>query len=386
METYLFVIIFSLLLSAFFSGSEIAFISANKLQIELEVKRKTLSTRALDRFIAQPSHFINNEGTILVLQTIVSTVIVLMTAEFLPKSLFLINPNWMLKAIAIPMRLFYFIIYPIVLLIVGLSKFIISNVLGMEYEENKAVFKLTDLNNFIKYYQKDSSSSALEVDTKILDNALEFKSLQVRECMIPRTDILAIDQTDSIDDLRKAFIESGYSKVLVYKESIDNVVGYCHSQAMFKKPEKIADIVTDILFVPETMLANELLFKFIDERRSLALVVDEFGGTSGLVTMEDVMEEIFGEIRDEHDDEDLIEQKVSINTYLLSARHEIDYLNEKYGWSLPVGEYETLGGLVLSITEDLPSKNQKVRVENYEIKVESVHNNRIETVAFTIRK
>ncbi len=413
---YLTVIIISLFFSAFFSGSEIAFISANKLQIELQGKGKTIG-RILTRFLEQPSHFIsttlignttslvvygifmarilgpwivtilpqaiNNEGWVLVVQTIISTLLVLVTAEFIPKSLFMINPNWMLRAIAVPMRIFYFIIYPVVLLIVGLSKFIIVKFLGMNYEENKPVFQLTDLNNFIKYFQKDSKNTELEVDTKILDNALEFKSLKVRECLIPRTEIIAVDIKGSIKELNQAFVDSGHSKILIYKESIDNIIGYCHSQSLFKKPAKIDDILTDILFVPETMLANELLFQFIEERRSVALVVDEFGGTSGMITMEDVIEEIFGEIHDEHDEEDLVEQKIGGNSYLLSARHEIDYLNEKYNWKLPEGEYETLGGLILSVTEDLPVKNQKVIIEGYEIQVETVNNNRIEAVTLS---
>ncbi len=418
METqYLAVILISLFFSAFFSGSEIAFISANKLQIELQGNRKVIG-RILTRFLEQPSHFIgttlignttslvvygifmarilepwivsilpqaiNNEAWVLVVQTGISTLLVLVTAEFIPKSLFMINPNWMLQAIALPMRLFYFIIYPIVLLIVSLSKFIIVNLLGMNYEENKPVFQLTDLNNFIKYFQKDRANTALEVDTKILDNALEFKSLKVRECLIPRTEIVAVDITGSIEELNQVFVDSGHSKILIFKETIDNIVGYCHSQSLFKKPDVIGDILTDILFVPETMLANELLFKFIEERRSVAVVVDEFGGTSGMITMEDVIEEIFGEIHDEHDEEDLVEQKIGGNSFLLSARHEIDYLNEKYNWELPDGEYETLGGLVLSVTEDLPVKNQKVFIEGFEITVETVQNSRIETVALTI--
>jgi len=417
-QQYLLIIVISLLFSAFFSGSEIAFIAANKLQIELQGEGKTITGKVLTRFLDKQSHFIsttlignttslviygifmarflepwitsllpsvmNNVGWILVVQTIISTLIVLITAEFLPKSLFMINPNWMLRAIAIPMRLFYIIIYPVVLLIVGFSKFIITKMLRMKYEENKPVFRLTDLNNFIKFFQKGRSNTELEVDTKILDNALEFKSLKVRECLIPRTDIISVKISDSIVDLTKAFVNSGHSKILIYKETIDEVVGYCHLHELFKKPEKIEDILTEILFVPETMLANELLFKFIDERRSLALVVDEFGGTEGLITMEDVIEEIFGEIQDEHDEEDLVEQQLSKNSYLLSARHEIDYLNEKYNWSLPEGEYETMGGLVLSITEDLPEKNQVVTIEEYEIQVETVQNNRIETVKLTV--
>ncbi len=418
MEQYLIIIAVSLLFSAFFSGSEIAFISANKLQIELQVKKSAFTGKILARFSEQPSHFIgttligntvslvvygifmarmlnpwiasilpeaiSNEGWILLIQTIISTILVLVTAEFLPKSLFMINPNVMLRVIALPIRIIYFLMYPVVMLVVNLSKFIITRILRLKYEENKPAFKLTDLNNFIKYYQKESSGSSVEVDTKILDNALEFKSVRVRECMMPRTEIVAVDQSDSIEELKKSFIDSGYSKILVYEDTIDDIIGYCHSSELFRKPENIKDIITPITIVPETMLANELLFQFIDKHTSVALVVDEFGGTSGMVTMEDVIEEIFGEIQDEHDDETLVEQKLNSNTYNLSARHEVDYLNEKYNWELPEGEYETLGGLVLSITEDLPVKNQIIVIPGFEIQIESVHNIRIETVKLTV--
>ncbi len=420
MDQYLVIIALSLLFSAFFSGSEIAFISANKLKIELQVKKSTLTGKILSKFTEQPSHFIGttligntvslvvygifmarllepwivsilpgavtSEGLILVIQTIISTMLVLVTAEFLPKSLFMINPNLMLRVIAFPIRIFYFLIYPVVMLIVVLSRFIITRILGIKYEENKPVFRLTDLNNFIKLYQKESSGTSIEVNTKILDNVLEFKSVKVRECMMPRTELIAVDRSDSIGELSSAFVNSGHSKILVYKETIDDIIGYCHSSELFKKPESITDIITPITIVPETMLANELLFQFIDEHRSIALVVDEFGGTSGIITMEDVIEEIFGEIQDEHDDETLVEQKLNSNKYLLSARQEVDYLNEKYQWDLPEGEYETLGGLVLSITEDLPVKNQSIIIPGFELQIESVHNIRIELIKLTILK
>jgi len=413
-QGYLIIIFISLFFSALFSGSEIAFIASNKLQIELQGKKGKLSGRILTGFVEQPSRFISttllgntislvvygifmarllepwisgvlpsaisSEGWIMVIQTLIATIIVLIMAEFIPKSLFMINTSMMLRIVAIPMKLIYFLLYPFVMSIVILSRFIIINFFGLNYEESKPAYGLTDLNNFIKSLQKENPHPRVEVDTKILDNALEFKTIKVRECMLPRTEIVAVEIEDNIEMLRKAFVESGHSKILVYRDSIDEIIGYCHNQRLFKGPRNIEDILTSLIIVPETMLASELLIQFISEHKSMALVVDEFGGTSGIVTMEDIIEEIFGEIQDEHDEESLIEQKISNNDFRLSARHEIDYLNEKYNWNLPEGDYETLGGLILSITEDIPLTGQLVSIPGFEIIIESVENIRIETV------
>jgi CBS domain containing-hemolysin-like protein len=326
---------------------------------------------------------IQNEGSVLIVQTIISTLIVLITAEFLPKSIFMINPNRMINLVAVPIRFIYLLLSPLIVVIVALSRFIITRILGLEYDEDKPAYRYPDLNNLIKSLQHENPNPVVEVDTKILDNVLDFKSVRVRECMIPRTEIIAVDIQDDISELRNAFVNSGHSKILVYRDSIDDVIGYCHSLELFKKPVNIEDILTPIEIIPETMLANELMVRFINEHKSLSLVVDEFGGTSGVVTMEDIIEEIFGEIQDEHDDETLIEQKIDKNHYLLSARHEIDYLNEKYGWNLPTGEYETLGGLILSVTEDLPEKNQLITIGDIEIQIESVQDIRIDTIRLT---
>ncbi|MEO1051493.1 MAG: hemolysin family protein, partial [Bacteroidota bacterium] len=385
-------ILLTLLFSAFFSGIEIAYVSADKLQIELKGQTGSYSSRLLSKLVRKPpSYFIGATLTgntialvlygifmanllepkisdlwfgifgndapdiaVMIIQTIVSTLIVLVTAEFLPKSLFLINPNSLLTILAIPAWIAYWVLLVPVFLVVNLSKLIIVKILRLEYSESKPVFGLTDLNNYIQRLSEAAAEdNKVEVDAKIFTNALEFKTVRVRECMIPRTEITSIDVEGGIEELKKSFVDSGHSKILVYKDSIDDVIGYTHSSELFKKPKSITHILTPIIIVPETMLANELMIQFITEHKSLALVVDEFGGTSGIVTMEDIIEEIFGEIQDEHDEEDLPEQKVDEHTYILSARHEIDYLNDKYGWQLPEGEYETLGGLILSITEDL---------------------------------
>lgn len=416
---YLIYVIITLVFSAFFSGMEIAFISSNKLQIELQNKQGDLTGRLLSGFIQRPGQFIgttlmgntislvlygtfmaflmedplkmnlppslNNEGFILFSQTIVSTMVVLITAEFLPKSLFLLNPNSMLSFFAIPFWIVYALIYPIVWATVWLSRFFITKVLRLEYSEDKPVFTVTDLNSFIQnHLTKAKEEGHVDIDTKIFDNAVEFKTVRVRECMVPRTDIVCVEVDDPIEDLKAVFEESGHSKIIVYRESIDDVIGYCHQLELFKKPKTIEEILTPIIIAPESALANELLIQFIQERKSLALVVDEFGGTSGIVSMEDIIEEIFGEIEDEYDNDDLMEQKISEQEFVLSARHEIDYLNDKYEWGLPIGDFETLSGLILSLTENLPKKGESVTFGPYTFTIMTNQDHRIETVRLKI--
>lgn len=411
----------SLLLSAFFSGIEIAFISADKLHIELRSKQGHLSDKILSRFLKKPSWFItttlignnvaiviygifmalllepfiannlppilNNVLFVLILQTIIATIIVLVTAEFIPKSLSLISPNRMLSFLSIPIFTIYIIFYPAAWLIVNLSKLFIEKFLRLEYSEDKPIFGLIDLNQYINSMIDDQEDERKqEVDAKIFTNALEFKTVKVRDCLVPRTELITISIDDSIEELRSTFVESGYSKVLVYKESIDNIVGYCNSIELFKKPENLSDILIPIIIVPETMLANKLMIQLISDRKNIALVVDEYGGTSGIVTIEDIIEEILGEIQDEHDEEDLLEQKVDESNYLFSARHEIDYLNDKYNFHLPEGDYETLGGLILAVAEDFPKKNEKIRLNEFIFTIETIEDIRIDNIKLTINK
>lgn len=412
------IVLVSLLFSAMFSGVEIAFVSSDKLYIELLGQQGTLAGKILSRFSKKPAHFIattlvgntvalviygifmaailepilhnalpeafKSSGFILLAQTLGATLVVLITAEFTPKSLFLLNPHRMLKIFALPMQLIYWLMQPVVFVVVTLSKIMIVKVLRLEYSEDKPVFGLTDLNNYLHRLQENPAEDQVEVDTKIFNNALEFKTVKVRECMIPRTEIVAVDFEDGLEELKKAFIDSGHSKILIYKETIDDIIGYCSSQELFKKPKSIADILTPIIIVPETLLANELMIQFINERKSLALVMDEFGGTSGIVSIEDIIEEIFGEIQDEHDDEDLVEQKLSDNTYLLSARHEVDYLNEKYLWNIPEGDYDTLGGYILSVHEDIPNLNQIIEIPPFTFTITSIQETRIDVVRMSI--
>ncbi|MFQ3213813.1 MAG: putative hemolysin [Marivirga sp.] len=416
---YIVYTVISLLFSAFFSGIEIAFISSNKLHIELQSQQGIISGKILSRFLKKPSAFIgttlvgntislvvygiymaklvepmliNNlpiylqtDVFILFSQTTVATILVLLVAEFTPKSVFLLNPNGLLSFFAIPLWLIYYLTYPLVVGIVSLSKLFIKYVLRLDYSEDKPVFGLTDLDHFIKNTtQVDHQENKVELDKRIFNNALEFKTIKVRECMIPRTEVVAVEIEDSLEELRAAFTDSGHSKVLIYKETIDDVIGYCHSLALFKKPSDIEEILTPIIIVPETMAVNELMIQFIQEHKSLALVVDEFGGTAGIVSLEDIIEEIFGEIQDEHDDEDLVEEKINDSTYSFSARLEIDYLNEKYLLDLPEGDYDTLGGFILSITENFPTLNDVVERHQFTFIIESMEENRIDLVKLII--
>lgn len=421
METYYIVIIvIALLFSAIFSGIEIAFISADKLHIELKSKQGAGAARILSGFINDSSRFIattlvgntislviygiymakllepviasnlpdmiSKDLAVPIIQTIIATFIVLVTAEFTPKSLFLLNPNRMLKFFAPLLRLINWLLYPLVWVMINASKLIIEKILGLEYSDDKPVFGLIDLNNYVKNVLNSATKEdEVDVNAKIFTNALEFKTVRVRECMIPRTEIAAVELNDSIADLKEAFVESGHSKILVYKDSIDDIVGYCHSLKLFTRPGTVENILTPISIVPETMLANELMIQLITEHKSLALVVDEFGGTSGIVSIEDIIEEIFGEIKDEHDDEDLVEQQLDEDTYLLSARHEIDYLNETYQWHIPEGDYDTLGGYILSEIENIPEINEIIDLPRFTIKIVSKEDTHIETVKMLIK-
>jgi putative hemolysin len=413
---YLLILLLSLLFSAFFSAMEMAFVSANKLQIDLEEKQGLLNGKILQYLLKSPSRLIGTtltgntvslvlfglfssyvfrvffeqnfpvlaayQALVILLQIVLAALLVLLVAEFLPRSLALINPNRLLSLMAMPMLLIYYALYPVTALLVGLSRFIALRMFRMEFSDQNPVFALTDVNQYLKnrfYFPEKEESS--EVDTRIFHNALEFKNVRLRECMVPRTEIEAVDVDEGLEALRQAFIQTGHARILIFKETIDDIVGYCHQMAMFKNPQDISSILHPIAVVPESMLARELFIKFIADRRSIALVVDEFGGTSGIVTIEDLMEEIFGEIKDEYDEETLLEEEMEpAGTYRLSARHEIDYLNEKYGLNLPTGEYETLGGFILSVHEDIPREQDVIQVPPYTITILEMDDNRINAV------
>ncbi len=409
-------IIISLVFSAFFSGIEIAFISSDPIHLQIQSAKKDLTARVLQYFSRKPTTFLTTtlvgntialvvygtfmtkflhpllakhlvtEGSInIILETVISTLIVLFTAEFLPKSLFLLNPNKVLSVLCIPMRIIIYLLYPLVFVIVVISRWFIINFFKSEYSEERPVYGLTDLNNFIQKIseRQDVSEEHHELNSEIFSNALEFKKVKVRDCMVPRTDIISLDMESDISELRKAFTESGHTKVIIYKDSIDDIKGYCHASELFKKPKHIKDIITEIPIAPETKLANELLIELTKKHKSLALVVDEFGGTSGLVSIEDIIEEIFGEIQDEHDDEDLIEHQIDDYNFILSGRHEIEELNHKFSFNLPEGDYDTLGGLIFSSLGEIPKIGDSVNLNSITLVIRNMDGIKVDKVLLT---
>jgi len=410
---FLFVAMF---FSALFSGMEIAFVSANKLKIELDKKQGHASAKILSSFLKNPSKFISamllgnnfalviysilmtrllapfiedhissNELVTLLIQTIVSTVLVLFFAEFLPKAILRINPNSTLSVAAVPLKIIYWLLYPLTYFTIGLSN-IILRIFKVDTSESDLAFSKIDLEDFVIDIQ-DRHEEGKEVDSEIqiFKNALDFSEVKARECMVPRMQIVAMNIDDSIETLSNKFIETGLSKILIYRDTIDNIIGYVHSKELFKKPEQIKTILLPVVIIPEPMSANEILQQFIDKRRSLAVVVDEFGGTSGIVTIEDIMEEIFGEIEDEHDKEDLIEEVINKNEFLFSARTEIDYINDKYKLNLPESEeYETLAGLAIDIHESIPEKKEEIHFDDFQFVINKVTNNKIELITLKV--
>jgi putative hemolysin len=409
MSIYL-IIILSLATSAFFSGMEIAFISANKLKMELDLKSNSPLVKYLAKVFRSPSRFIatmlvgnnvalviygismaellqpkfeyylSSPSLILLFQTIFSTIIILVTAEFLPKAIFRIQSNRFLKGFSIPLILFYFLLYPIVSFTLFISDQFMKLV-GVKLVEDSPVFKKVDIEDYLNNYSKNKNSEEGDMEVQIMQNALDFSKVKSRECMIPRTEIIAIDISKSIEDLKTIFIRTKLSKVVIYQDNIDQVIGYAHSYDLFKDPSDIKSILLPIPIVTETMLANELLELFINKRRAIAVVVDEFGGTSGIITIEDVMEEIFGEIEDEFDADNEFESQIDENSFIFSARIEVDYLNDKYDFGLEVSdEYETLAGYLLSHLEEIPSKGTIVEAQNYRFIIEEVSEIKIEKI------
>lgn len=409
MENYI-IILLSLVLSGFFSGMEIAFISANKLKLELDLKTENLLDKYLTNVFHSPSRFIstmlvgNNVALVvygismsellepyllkifsssfllLLSQTIISTIIILVTAEFLPKVIFRIHANRFLKLLALPLIFFFYLLYPLVLFSLSLSK-VFMTLIGFKLKEVSPMYGKVDIEDYLSNYSGDENSNEQDVEVQILQNALDFSSVKVRECMIHRTEIVAIDKNKSIEDLKKKFITTKLSKIVIFDENIDKVIGYVHSYDLFKNPKNIKSILLPIPIVTETMLANELLKMFIEKRKAITIVVDEFGGTSGIVTIEDVMEEIFGEIEDEHDIEQEIEYQLSENKFVFSARLEVDYLNQKYGFDLKISEeYETIAGYLLTHLEEIPEQGKEVKIEQYTFTIDNVSGSKIDKI------
>jgi putative hemolysin len=415
------IIILCLILSAFFSGMEIAFISSNKIYLEIEKKQDNFPSKILTKLTENPSKFIaamlvgNNvalvvygffmgdlilkgiielgfhfsEVTSLFIQTILSTFIVLMTAEFLPKVFFQIYANSLIKFFAIPAYVFYRLFYYISTFFIWISDFILRRFLRTEGDQVQLYFSKIELGNYITE-QMSSVEDNEEVDSEIqiFQNALEFSGVKARDIMTPRTEIVDIDLFESIVDLKELFIETGYSKIVVSQNSLDDIVGYVHSFDLFKKPKTIKSVLMTVEFVPETILIKDALNLLIKKRKNVAVVLDEYGGTAGIITIEDIVEELFGEIEDEHDlDEELIEQEIGEGKYLFSTRLDVEYLNETYKLGIPEEDsYGTLGGFIVNFTKEIPQKGDEIVIDNYYFVIEEATNKKIELVKMTIKE
>jgi len=409
MEVQIVVILVSILLSAFFSGMEIAYISANKFQIELQKKKEGISARILKKLTSKSSKFITtmlvgnnialvvysffmgelivgflpasmfNEFSILLLQTLISTLIILVTAEFIPKAIFRIYANESLWALAPLAYFFYIVFHYISNFITAISDFLLKVFFNSSKDVQQTEFTKEELGNYITE-QLEHSRDSEEVDSEIqiFQNALEFNNLKAREIMIPRTEIVAVDINESIQSLKKLFIETGYSKILVYRNSLDDVLGYAHAFEMFKKPKNIQAMLMTVEFVPESMRINNVLNLLTLKKRSISVVLDEFGGTSGIITVEDIVEELFGEIVDEHDTVALLENTLNGREYEFSARLEVDYLNEAYNLNIVEDEaYETLGGFIVYHNEDIPKQGEIIEINNLHFKMLKVDSSKI---------
>ncbi|OMP31839.1 hemolysin family protein [Mangrovimonas sp. DI 80] len=419
------IIVVSLLLSAFFSGMEIAYVSANKIHIEIEKKQGDFLAKILKRLTEKPSKYIatmlignnialviygfvmgdvlmewfqsilpTNYGFInyllsdlsLLSQTVISTLVILITAEFLPKVFFQIYANSFLKIFAFPAYLFYLLFWFISSFVMWISDSVLRRFFKTDGDDVRLAMTKVELGNYISE-QMESVEEHDEVDSEIqiFQKALEFSEVKAREVMVPRTEIIAVEVHDTIKNISGLFTASGLSKILVYKDSIDDVLGYVHSFELFKKPTSIKSIILPVEFVPETMLVKDVLNILTKKRKSIAVVIDEYGGTAGIMTVEDIVEELFGEIEDEHDTIALIEEKIDDRNYKFSARLEVDYINETYKLDLPEGEnYETLGGLIVDETEEIPQLNDQVMIENYLFTILEVSSTKIDVVSLKV--
>lgn len=404
--------------SAFFSGMEIAFVSSNKLRFEMDRNSQSLNSRILSIFFRNPNNFIstmlvgnnialviygilmaqiieqyvlvdliNNEFLMVLIQTLISTFIILVTGEFLPKTLFKINPNFTLNLFALPTFVCYVVLYPVSKFASGIADILLRLVgIKTNKEANAKAFTKVDLDYFIQSSIQDADNQQ-EIDTeiKIFQNALDFSNIKIRDCMVPRTEIVAIEYDAPIDELKDRFVESGISKIIVYKENIDNIVGYIHSSEMFHELTDWTQSIRQLPIVPETMGAHKLMKLFMQQKKSLAVVVDEFGGTSGIVALEDLVEEIFGEIEDEHDTTSYIAKSVGNNEYVLAGRLEIEKANELFSLGLPESdEYQTIGGLILHQYQSFPKVHETITFDKFQFKIIKVTATKIELVKLKV--
>jgi CBS domain containing-hemolysin-like protein len=413
------IIILCLILSAFFSGMEIAFVSSNKIYLEIEKKQNDFISKILTKLTQKPSKFIatmlvgNNIVMViygflmgdllmrwfvtlgfnftafsnLLLQTIISTLIVLMTSEFLPKVFFQIYANTFIKFFALPAYFFYKLFYYISSFLIWISDYVLRKFFKTEGDQINLSFSKVELGNYISEQMNSvQDHETVDSEIQIFQNALEFSGVKAREIMTPRTELVAIDLHSSVIDLRDLFIKTGYSKIIVYTNTLDDIVGYVHSFELFKKPRSIKSIMIPVEFVPETILIKDAMNLLTKKRKSVAVILDEYGGTSGIVTMEDIVEELFGEIEDEHDsDEELIENRIDDLNYIFSTRLDVQYINETYKLNIPESDsYETLGGFIVDFSKEIPQKGAQITIGNFVFIIEEATNKKIELVKMTV--
>jgi putative hemolysin len=403
-------LLIALILIAFFSGIEISFVSANKLRIEL-LKEKTGSAKIISEFNQNPSRFIStmliglniclvvfgsmmskilspdrlpflphDDLYLLLIRTFVTTLLVLILGELVPKLLFRINADRMLLVFAYPTRFIFLMLMPLTNIFHTISRKVIKYAAGRDYHEGKQIFTEDDLEYLIKESAASEEKESHETDnlnSEIFERALSLKDIKVKNCMVPRPEIEAIEADETLEELKKKFLDTKHSRLIVYDDSIDRVIGYVHHFDLLKNPVSIRQFIRPIEVIPESMNAQDLMVQLVKERKNIAWVVDEYGGTAGIITLEDLMEEIFGEIEDEHDVEDMTERKISEHEYLFSGRLEVDYLNEEYCLDIPEGEYETLSGYIVTAYEDIPEQGDTVRIDHFEIKITKATDKRI---------
>ncbi|MDA9892549.1 hemolysin family protein [Flavobacteriaceae bacterium] len=412
-------IVLCLLLSAFFSGMEIAFVSSNRIYLEIEKSQSGVTSNVLKTITQNPSQFIatmllgNNialvlygifmgdrilqlffpetflsgQASLIVIfyQTLISTAIILLTAEFLPKVFFQLYANTFIKIFALPVAIFYFLFYPITYSIIEFTDIILKRFFKTGNDEVQLSFSKVELGNYIEEQLESSQNKEnLDSEIEIFQKALDFSEVKTREAMVPRAEVIAVEEQTSIEDIKSLFITTGLSKIPVYKETIDQILGYVHAFEIIKQPKTLKNILLPVAYVPETMLVNDVLKLLTRQHKSIAVVIDEYGGTSGIVTVEDIVEELFGEIEDEYDTIAHVEKQLSENSYLFSARLEVDYLNEKYHLDLPQSEfYETLGGMIAYTTGEIPAKGERIDIPSFYLKIEKVSATKIEQIILT---
>ena len=413
------IIIVCLILSAFFSGMEIAFVSSNRIYLEIEKSQQSFTSKVLKSITKKPSRFIatmllgNNvalvlygifmgdrilqifypqtllsgEASLLIVfyQTLISTAIILLTAEFLPKVFFQLYANTFIKIFSIPVAFFYALFYPITFLIIEFTDLILKQFFKTGSDKVQLSFSKVELGNYIdEQLESFNDKENLDSEIQIFQNALDFSEVKTREAMVPRAEVIAVEEKTSIEDIKVLFISTGLSKIPVYKETIDHILGYVHAFEIIKKPKTLINILLPVAYIPETMLVNDVLKLLTRQHKSIAVVIDEYGGTSGIVTVEDIVEELFGEIEDEFDTIAHLEKQLSENSYSFSARLEVDYLNQKYDLDLPESEfYETLGGMIAYTTGEIPDKNAYIEIPPFTMKIEKVSATKLEQITLT---